>query len=163
MFFMDAIVVATILMIFAIALAIIEMFFPGFGFFGVSAVILFTISSILFILNVWWGIFVVFGVAIALAVLIVIAVKSAKTREDIFHSENLKEDTESVKIPQNYVGKEGITTTPLRPFGFANIEDNILQVCSEGGKFVESSEKVTIIGISDNNIVVRPESFKISY
>jgi len=163
MLFMDVIILATILMLLAIALAIVEMFFPGFGFFGIAAVILFVISSIMFILNVWWGIFVVFGVTVLLIVLIVSAIKSAKTREDIFHSETLVEDTENVKLPENYVGKEGVTTTPLTPFGFANVGGEIMEVCSEGGKYVETGEKITIIGISNNNIVIRPDSFKISY
>lgn len=163
MLFMDVILVAVILMIAAILFAITEMFFPGFGFFGITSIVLFAISSILFILNVWWGIFVVFAVALLLFAILLYAIKAAKKSDDFFHRESLKEDEQSVKLPENYIGKEGVATTPLKPFGFANIEGKIMEVCSEGGKYVETGEKITVIGISDNNVVVRPESFKLSY
>ena len=163
MIFIDIVVLATILMILAIAFALIEMFMPGFGFFGITALIFFTISSVLFILNVWWGIFVVLAVSLILFAILMYAIQAAKKSDDFFHTESLKEDEKSVRLPENYVGKNGVTTTPLKPFGFANIEGELLQVCSEGGKYVETGEKITVIGISDNNVVVRPESFQLSY
>ena len=163
MIFIDVVMLATVLMVLAIIFAFIEMFIPGFGIFGVAALLLFTISSVLFILNVWWGIFVVLAVALLLFAILMYAIQAAKKSDDFFHTESLKEDEESVKLPENYVGKEGVATTPLKPFGFANIEGELMQVCSEGGKYVETGEKITVIGISDNNVVVRPESFKLSY
>ena len=55
---------------------------------------------------------------------------------------------------EQYLGKEGITTTPLKPAGTVEIEGTYLDVVSES-KFIAEKQKVKVVSVEGNRIVVR--------
>ncbi|MDL2281049.1 nodulation protein NfeD [Selenomonadales bacterium OttesenSCG-928-I06] len=55
---------------------------------------------------------------------------------------------------EKYLGKEGITTTPLKPAGTVDIDGAYLDVVSES-KFIAENKKVKVVSVEGNRIVVR--------
>jgi len=55
---------------------------------------------------------------------------------------------------EDMVGTEGVTDTDLHPSGWATIGDKRIFVVSEG-TFIEDGEKVKIIKVDGNRVVVR--------
>ena len=53
------------------------------------------------------------------------------------------------------VGKEGVSTTPLRPAGTAEVEGEPIDVISEG-RFVPSGRPVRVVRVDGARVVVRP-------
>ncbi len=53
-----------------------------------------------------------------------------------------------------FMGKSGLTLTPLRPVGKAQFDETKLDVVTEG-QFVDKDVKVEIVQIEGNRIVVR--------
>lgn len=54
----------------------------------------------------------------------------------------------------HYVGLEGITLTPLRPAGAAEVNGERLDVVGEGG-YIEKQVKIRVIKVEGSRIVVR--------
>ncbi|WP_347490583.1 NfeD family protein [Desulfoscipio sp. XC116] len=54
----------------------------------------------------------------------------------------------------DYAGREGITLTPLRPSGAAQVGEERLDVVSEGG-FIPSGAKIKVVRVEGIRIVVR--------
>jgi len=55
----------------------------------------------------------------------------------------------------NIIGKEGISLTPLRPAGIAEIDGKRVDVVSEGG-FVDKKEKIKVIDVKGSKVLVQP-------
>jgi membrane-bound serine protease (ClpP class) len=53
------------------------------------------------------------------------------------------------------IGKKGITVTPLRPAGIAEIEGKRVDVVSEGG-FIDKEEKIKVIDVRGSKVLVQP-------
>ncbi len=71
----------------------------------------------------------------------------------------LKENIEG-KVTTNVktnieVGKEGVTTSALRPMGSAEIDGEIFEVKTYGS-YVEANQKIRIIRIDNDTIIVEP-------
>jgi membrane-bound serine protease (ClpP class) len=55
---------------------------------------------------------------------------------------------------QNWLGKAGITVSPLRPSGIADVEGERVDVVSDG-EFIEAGEQIVVSRVDGNRIVVR--------
>lgn len=150
---------AIVLLALGIILIILEFFVAGgiLGFFGVASIIVALLMSGYKLSHM------TMSVAIALVAAIVVAVilyKWIGTEKGIFKKLILRDRTMSDKGYVSYedrsllLGKEGITVTPLRPAGTALIDDQRLDVVSEGN-FIEVDRKVVIIHVEGVRIVVR--------
>ena len=53
------------------------------------------------------------------------------------------------------LGKEGITTTFLRPVGKAKVDDEIVEVINEDATVIEQGEKVLIVKVEGQKVIVR--------
>jgi len=56
---------------------------------------------------------------------------------------------------EDLVGKEGVAVTPLRPAGTVLIEEERIDVVTEGA-FVERNSRVTVVEVEGNRVVVQP-------
>ncbi len=150
---------ALVLFMIGIVLIILEFFLPG-GIAGTLGAL--AIVGSLFLAG---GNIVEMGVsiltAIAVAVLAsIIMVKVLGKRMKIFRKLVLKDSTStekgyvSNKNRTELIGLEGITLTPLRPAGTVLIEDERIDVVSEGS-FIQRDKKVKIIKVEGSRIVVR--------
>ncbi len=146
-----------------IGLLVAEVFLPGFGLPGISGIIL-EIASIWL---VWsnYGPVAALGMTIVvlavIAITISIALKSAargrlsKSSIILSHEESPSEGYTATTDMDVFLGKEGTTTTVLRPAGIAEFDGVRLNVVSEG-EFVAANTKVRIEHVEGARIMVRP-------
>lgn len=147
-----------IILIFGLLLIAVEIFLvPGVTFFGMS-------GSILLIIGVIYA-FIEFSLTTAFLVLllalIVVGVLvmwffkkgihlgfSLKNKEAV--SEGFKP---FVRNYDQYLNKEGIAHTYLRPAGFIKIEGEKLEAVSQGD-FIKEGEKIRVIKVEGNKLIV---------
>lgn len=150
---------AVIIFIVGIILLAIEAFIPGFGVVGMGG-ILSIIISILMASSSVTSALISLLISIVLTILIFIIVLKYAPRNRHFNKIVL-----STKLDKNkgytsfndyskYMGQTGIVTTPLRPSGIISVEDQLLDVISEG-QFIGKGEEVKIIKVEGRRIVVQ--------
>lgn len=145
-----------------IGLIVLEAFLPGFGIAGISGIVLLAADIIL----VWTG----FGALAALgATLIILAVVGilvtlvlrSAAKGKLSRSQIVLHDTENAEAGYNagidagvLIGREGVTTTILRPTGIADFDGVRLDVVSSGD-FIAAGCKVCIVRVEGSRIVVK--------
>lgn len=153
--------VAVLLFIAGIVLICIEAFVaPGFGLPGIAGVIS-LIGGICLLADSWQSAAVSLGVALVLSCILVgISMKNKKTRK-LWSKFILRDktDAESGYTSPNmdnvsYIGKEGITLTPLRPAGSAEIEGERVDVVTQGD-FLGADTPVVVTAVDGTRIVVK--------
>jgi len=150
---------AIILLILGIVLIIVEFFVAGgiIGLLGIGSVL-----ASLFLSGASIG-HMSLSIAIALIVAIIAAVilfKWIGMNRGLFRHIILRDSATaelgyvSSENKLEFIGLEGMTVTPLRPSGTANINGERVDVVSEGG-FIESNRNVKVIKVEGVRIVVR--------
>lgn len=148
-----------ILLIVGIALLIIELFVPG-GILGLAGVASIVVSLILSGNDVG---FMAMSILIAFIVTVIASVIMFKffgyekgILRHIILSDSTSTDKGYVSNENRLelVGQIGKTITPLRPSGTAVINDDRLDVVTEGG-FIGENQRVKVIQASGSRIVVR--------
>lgn len=150
---------AIILFILGVIFIIAELFVPGgiLGILGFASVIgsLYVASGNFVHMTI--SLLISFAVAIAASILLV---KVFGKRMNIFKKLILRDstNTESGYVSnvsrRELVGAEGIALTTLRPSGTAVINDERLDVVTEGG-YIIKGQKVKVIKVEGSRIVVR--------
>ncbi|MBN2544299.1 MAG: nodulation protein NfeD [Spirochaetes bacterium] len=163
-----------VLFILGAILLIIEIFLiPGFGITGISGIVLISLSLILsfqdFIIPSFdwqWNIakenliILSLGIMISIAVIAVSAQILPKTpifNKLTLHTEQKAEDgfvVQPIGDRARLKGLLGITVTILRPTGKAMIQNEILEVQSDG-EYIEKNQKIEIIDVTGNKIIVK--------
>ncbi|WP_096551218.1 NfeD family protein [Ureibacillus thermosphaericus] len=148
-----------ILFIIGFVLLIAELFVPG-GILGLVG------GAIMIISLLFAGesiVHMAYSIIIALAIAIigmVVLVKFFGKNLHVFSKLVLKEatSTEEGYVSNvnriDLIGKEGITITPLRPSGTVLVDDERIDVVSEGS-YIDSNKKVKVIEVEGSRIVVR--------
>ena len=145
-----------------LGLLIVEVFMPGFGLAGISGIVLEVASVVLAYLR--------HGGLAALSITLVILAVVAITISLALHSVNkghlsrspvILNETESAaegyvatRDMEVFLGKEGVTTTVLRPAGLAEFEGVRLNVVSEG-EYIPKDIRVRVDHVEGARIVVR--------
>lgn len=143
-----------------VALLILEVFLPGFGLPGISGMILMLASVVL----VWVNYGAVAGLLVAVTALalagiaISVSLRSA-SKGKLSQSALVLPEVDMTGIDESaelseLLGKEGMTTTVLRPAGIVEFDGVRLNVVSEGG-YIEQGAKVRVDKIQGNRIVVK--------
>ena len=55
---------------------------------------------------------------------------------------------------QGLLGQTGVTHSTLRPFGVAEIDGKMIDVCSQGD-FIDRDEKVQVVQITGKTVIVK--------
>jgi len=113
-----------------IGLIIVEMFMPGFGVPGISGIILLIAASVFtwlqhgYVAGLGMGLILLVIVGLAMYISIKSATKGRLSRSDLILKGELSREEGFIATDQydQYLGKEGITLTVLRPAGMAEIE-----------------------------------------
>ena len=161
---------AILLFLLGIILVGIEIFvLPGFGFAGISGVLLIVGSLALAMLTSWpttpneWASFGVTGVKIggSLVVAVLAAMLVAWYLPSIPYANRMVlqapvEDTSThdPAVPVALLGAIGVASTSLRPAGIAQFGDDFHDVIAEND-FVSPGKRVQVIEIEGNRIVVK--------
>ena len=145
-----------------IGLMVLEAFMPGFGLPGISGIILEVVAVTLTWMN--HGPMAALGMTLIvlsiLAIAISMSLRSAANGK-LSRSKLVLNDTESNEAGYRstedldvFLGKEGVTTTVLRPTGMAEFDGVRLNVVSEG-EFIQSGTRVQIVRVEGSRILVR--------
>lgn len=148
-----------ILFVSGIFLIIIELYVPGFGFFGLSGICCIVAS---FFLTLGGNMVAVNLLAISLVVAIIgflAIVKFLPTSKlwgklTLDEAETAQEGFNSSSDYREYLGKEGVVLGLLRPAGVVLIDGVKIDVVSEG-QYIEPGTKVKVVSVNGSRIVVR--------
>ncbi|MFH1613348.1 MAG: NfeD family protein [bacterium] len=138
-------------------LFLIELFIiPGFGAIGIIGLI-FIITGCYLLLKLSFLLGLLIGL-VNLIVIIFLMKNFAKTKlwkKITLNTQENKNQGYSIQIEssENFLNKDGITLTSLRPSGAIEIEGKRLDVLTFG-EFLEKGVKVKIVKIEGNKIVV---------
>lgn len=145
-----------------IGLLIVEVFMPGFGIAGISGIALEIISIVLTYYR--HGGLVALGMTIVclavLGITISVAMRSAskgrlsKSSLILTESETVERGYTATKDMEIFLGKEGVTTTVLRPTGMAEFAGVKLNVTADG-EYIPKDTKVKVVLVEGSRVVVR--------
>lgn len=151
-----------ICMLAGIGLMVVEVFTPGFGLPGISGIIL----SIVAVAMTWgnFGGLAALGMTViilaVMAIVVSMALRSAASGR-LSKSGFILKDTESLENGYSasgdlevFLGREGVTTTALRPTGIAEFDGVRLNVLTEGD-FMQVNTQVRIASVDGSKILVK--------
>ena len=154
-------IIATILYIIGIIFLVIEVFVPGFGFFGISGISLVVISVIIkiclgnSITSILLSILIAFVIIIALLVWMIISAKKGIISKSPLISNGTSIPTfysdDDLKV---YIDKIGETVTTCRPVGKVRIDDEIYHVQSLDG-FLKIGTKIKVVNVQNNTLQIK--------
>jgi len=140
-------------------LILIELFVPGFGFWGISG-----ISCILVSLFLTLGsdaaalsllaISLVVAIIVFLLIIKFLPTSQLWAKMVLKESETKQDGFNSSYDYSNYVGKEGTVLTLLRPAGLVDIDGVQLDVVSEG-QYIEPGTRVKVVSVNGSRILVK--------
>lgn len=155
---------AALAFIIGLGLLVLELLvIPGFGVAGVSGISL-MLGGIVFIFGksyelmtaVFW-LSASFIATVALGIGLVYMIPKTRTGQRFILNTELQKKlgyqapSESLK---NYIGREGIALTPLRPAGVAIIDGSRFDVVTEGG-FIERNTPIKVIKVEGAQLLVQ--------
>ncbi len=150
-------VAAFFIAIIGLALVFLEFFLPG-GVIATCAAILLVLSEVFFAYN---NNSIVLNVAyiLLLVILTVITVRVAlivvKKRKNTFFLTGDQEGFVAVSFVKEFIGKDGVALTSMRPSGNILVEEKMVQAVSSG-EFIEKGTKVRVIGGEGARLIVTP-------
>lgn len=148
-----------LLFIVAVLFVFIELFLPG-GVFGIMGLLAFAGSIVLgFQRYNEAGLWIAAGELVVATVLVVVGIKYfpksyAGKILILGRSLDKKQGYSGTEALEEYVGKEGVSLTHLRPAGIANIDSRRLDVVTEG-TFIDKDKNLKVIRVEGNRVVVR--------
>ena len=148
---------AIILLILGFGLVVLEMYLPGFGAPGILGCILLVAGVVAARPTPLQALIMALIIVALLCVALSIFIHSA-SKGRLSNSKLVLKEVATRADGENelayFVGKTGVTDTPLRPAGMAEFDGVKLSVVSEG-EFIESGREVTVERVEGNRIVVR--------
>jgi len=155
-------ILSIVLFVVGIGLIVVELFEPGFGFFGALGIIslivcIFVTAQTVMEGIILTGIFFVI-VLILLAIFLIFVSKGRLPRKLILHDAETLEQGFSGTEDLNYLlGKVGEVVTICRPVGNVDFDGKKLDVISRG-EYINKGTIVEVIEIEGNRIVVKAKT-----
>lgn len=144
-----------ILAVIGLMLVIAEVLIPGFGIFGILGVIALFISTLMIAFE--YGTIAFIVTVAVLIVLLFLFVRLVKTK-NIYKKFVLTDTMEAQDFDEGTISdlqdKEGMTLTPLKPYGKAEFGGAVIDVFSDG-EYVGKNRAVRVIQINGKNVVVK--------
>jgi membrane-bound serine protease (ClpP class) len=145
------------LLIVGILAVLLELLMPGFdsfisGLIGILALVASAVLAALFVPGGWFFV-VTNSTILALAVFFLLAfIRKKQFHSRIILSENLSDDPPAIDL-SGLVGKEGKTTTQLRPYGEADFNGIRVEVCASDS-LIERGVRVKVVETQSNKVIV---------
>lgn len=162
-------IVEILLFLVGLSLIALEIFvIPGFGFAGISGIIMVVLSLFLslvggmpyFDFSFISMAIIQLTVALLAALILIFILAKYLPRSRTFHKLVLDEEESSSKGFVTYtkfdelLGKEGIALTTLRPAGTAGIGDQRVDVVTDG-QYIEKDSKIKVVKVEGIKVVVK--------
>ena len=137
----------------------VEIFNPGFGAPGISGIILLILGIMFTAHSLLEAVVMIMVILIIIGILFFIVFRSAsrgKLNNRLILIDRMNKESGFVGRSESpsFLGKEGITTTMLRPAGSVNIDGTRLDVVTDG-EFIPKGTKVKVVKVEGMRIVVR--------
>ena len=151
-----------VLFVLGIIFCAIEMFVPGFGFFGISGTVMIVAGIVVRMIFGGDLYMLLYMILIALVLFVLsfwvfsrIITKGRLSKTALFHVDSAVPtgNTEGTRDFAYLVGKTGVAVTPLRPIGRAKIEGEIIDVIARDG-FIAENAKLTVLHTEGARVVV---------
>jgi len=150
-----------LLFLFGMGLLIVEAFMPGFGLPGITGSIM--EIAVIVLTYIHHGGVAALGVTVCIlaimAIVVSLVLKSASkgrlSRSPMVLNET--QDASALDVSEDlkvFIGKEGVTTTVLRPIGMAEFDGMRLNVEADG-EFIPKDTPVTVHRVDGRNVIVR--------
>ncbi|WP_306301227.1 NfeD family protein [Thalassobacillus sp. C254] len=142
-----------------IILMLIEIFVPGFGIFGILGIASMIGGMILASFSTF-NILVSILIAVAVAAIAAIVLfkffgQRGPMKKMVLHDSTTTEEGYISSVTrEELINQTGRTLTPLRPSGSVVMNNERLDVVSEGG-YIEQGRKVKVVATSGSRVVVR--------
>ena len=152
---MDGLLSIIALLALGYLLMIMELFVPGgvLGILGLAAV---TYGCFLaFGLGPYWGGAAVASSLLVSAAAVVLAMRSRAARRLVLDNRPSREWKAPAADLVSLVGAEGVTSSPLRPAGIAELGERRLDVVTDS-EFLEAGVRVRVREVEGSRIVVEP-------
>ncbi|MCH5159685.1 MAG: hypothetical protein J1F66_02415 [Clostridiales bacterium] len=150
------------LFVLGIIFCAIEMFVPGFGFFGISGTVMIIVGIIVRMICGGDLYMLLYMILISLVLFILafwvisqVITKGRLSKTALFHVDSAVPvgNTEGTRDFSYLVGKSGVALTPLRPVGRAKFEEETIDVIARDG-FIASNAKLTVVETEGSRVVV---------
>ena len=156
-------IVSVILFIVGMALIAVELFIPGIGIFGGLGLVS-LVLCIVFQAKTFTQGLILFLIIAAIVTALVLVITRSFSKGRLYKSslvlknrasreEGYISNTDNTSI----VGKSGISLTPLRPSGRAEVENKIYDVVSDG-EFIDSGQRIIVSEAAGRRILVKKET-----
>jgi len=151
-----------ILFIAGLTLLVVEMFQPGFGFFGILGIIILVCCIFVTAQSVPQAViltvFFIMLLLILLGIFLFFMSKGKLPNKLVLRDSETKEDGYTgTRDMQEFMGKTGVVTSICRPVGNVDFDGVKLEVVSQG-EFIEKGKQVEVIEIEGNRVVVKEKS-----
>lgn len=147
-----------LLFVIGFALVVVEMFHPGFGFPGILGGIVLILGVILAAESITQAIILIAVILVVLGVMFTIVLMqftNGKLNHIILKEKQNKDQGYIGTEDLNYfVGKEGVTTSVLRPSGTGEFDGIRMDIVADG-EFIDNDVKVKITKVQGRRIVVK--------
>lgn len=151
--------ISLLIFVVGMILLVIEAIVPGFGLPGISGIIM-IILGIIFAMDSLETAILSLSISIIItAIITVVLIKQGRSIEAfnriILSTEQKDEKGYLSSSNQNqYLGKEGVAITNLRPSGIIKIDEDKLDALSEG-KYISKGSEIKIVKVEGRKIIVR--------
>ncbi|MGM9917338.1 NfeD family protein [Anaerotignum sp.] len=144
-----------VLAILGLVMLFAEILMPGFGLFGILGTI--SLFGSLILTYRLYGM-VTFLIMLAAMVVIFFAMVYVAKKSGLYNKVILKDRQEAKdfdeSVLQGLLGQVGTTQSTLRPFGVAEFDGKMVDVCSQGD-FIDRGEKVQVVQITGKTVTVK--------
>ncbi|HVJ48502.1 NfeD family protein [Desulfitobacterium sp.] len=152
---------ASTLFILGIILLFLEIFVPG-GILGLLGIILFSVGIFLTVDSALQALLYIGGMLLAIGIIVLLSFRFSRTRK---FWQRFSLSTRQTKAAgyvasklsyENFLGREGVALSQLRPAGTADFAGERLDVVTEGG-FIPQGSKIKVIDVEGARVIVREE------
>ena len=154
----SAIHLPILLQLIGILVIIAEIILPSGGILSILATGLFGYSLYLVFTHISTSAGMAFVIAdiILIPILVYFGIKFLAKSPVTLRTKLSKEDGVTSQSPDHndYLGSQGVAVTDLRPSGVATIEDERLDVVTQG-EYIEKQTQIIVIAVRGNQIVVK--------
>lgn len=144
-----------VLAILGLVMIFAEILMPGFGLFGILGTIS-LLGSLVLTFKIYG--LITFLALLAAVVVLFFAMVSVAKKSGLYNKVVLKDKQEAKdfdeSVLQGLLGQIGVTHSTLRPFGVAEIDGKVVDVCSQGD-FIDRDVKVQVVQIMGKTVVVK--------
>ena len=136
-------------------LLFVEILMPGFGLFGILGTIslLGTLIAVFKLYGFTVFLVMLFAVVVIFFGMIVFAKKSGLYNKVVLRDRQEAKGFDEAPL-QGLLGKTGVTCTELKPFGTAEIDGKMVDVCSLGD-FIDRDVNVQVVQITGKTVTVK--------